>query len=623
MPAAHPPSQTAPATWSAAEVPEAASVLVDARLPRWLADLLARRGVADEAAARRFLNPSLDQLHDPLRLAGVGAAVERLVAAREAGETVAVVGDYDVDGVTATALLTAVLGACRISSRAILPHRLREGYGFQPVHVERAVEEGCSVVVTVDCGVSSGEAVRAASAAGVDVILTDHHLPGDGLPAGTLLVNPNQEGCDYPFPGLAGVGLALKLSLAVADACGRRLDPHQLLRIACLGTIADLAPLVDENRVIAALGLRALEGTTSLGLQALFRLAGVKPPMSASDVGFRIGPRLNAAGRLDDAAGALELLTSRDPERCEELAGRLDQLNRERQGEERRVVEEARRMLVERGSGEESSGGNGADGSGAGASEMGDELPPILIAWSADWHPGVLGIAAGRLAREFHRPTVLLALRDTADGEAGAGGDERTAPSATGSGRSIQGVALHDFLDRWRGELARFGGHDQAVGLTVEAATDSGEDTAADSAAEALEAKLRALRDAWETAAAEWPAELLERRYEYELEVGPARITSGFVRQLARLEPHGQGNPQPLARVGPLSLAKPPRIFGKETKHLSAVAVGEDGGRVDLVAWRWGDQPERLAGRFEVLGYIEEDDYRKAPVVRVVDARPL
>ena len=420
----------APPDWVAAPRPPAADELVAAGLPEWLAPLLARRGVGDGEAARRFLNPSLDQLHDPLRLYGVGAAVARLVAARDAGERVAVVGDYDVDGITATALLTAVLAACRIDAHPILPHRLREGYGFQPLHAERAAELGCRLIVTVDCGVTSAAAVETAAAAGLDVVITDHHLPSGELPAGTLLVNPRQELCDYPFAGLAGVGLALKLAQAVAAACGRQVDPRALLRVACLGTIADMVPLVDENRAIAALGLEALADTPSLGLRALFRRAGVEPPLSAADVGFRIGPRLNAAGRLDDAHGALELLTSRDRGRCEELAEQLDRLNRERQDEERRVVAEARDLLTAR-----------------------RPLPPIAVAWSPGWHRGVLGIAAGRLARELHRPTVLLAVAED---------------SATGSGRSIPGIALHDFIAAWRGDLARFGGHDQAVGLTVE-----------------------------------------------------------------------------------------------------------------------------------------------------------
>lgn len=565
------------AEWVPAPVPEAAATLEAAGVPRWMAVLLARRGAGDEEAARAFLNPSLDQLHDPLRLHGMERAVGRLLAAREAGEEVAVVGDYDVDGVTATALLTAVFAACGVTAHPILPHRLREGYGFQAVHAERAAELGCSVIVTVDCGGTAGAAVEEAVAAGLDVIVTDHHLPGGELPEGTLLVNPRQELCDYPFSGLAGVGLALKLALAFSAACGREIDPRALLRMACLGTIADLVPLVDENRAIAALGLESLADTPSPGLQALFRKAGVEAPFRASDVGFRIGPRLNAAGRLDDAAGALELLTCRDPRRAAELAETLDRLNQERRAEEKRVVDEARSQVEER----------MAEGNG---------LPPLAVTWAPGWHRGVLGIAAGRLARHYHRPAVLLAV-DAEEGE------------AVGSGRSIPGVALHEFLAGWRGDLARFGGHDQAVGLTVELGGDG-------------EGRLEELRAAWEEAAAEWPEELLVRRHEYELELAPAAVTMKRLRQLQRLEPHGQGNPEPLLRVGPLTLRGAPRIFGGDKQHLSAVAVGADGSRVGLLGWRWADRLEALAGSFEVLGYLELDSYRKKPVVRLVDARP-
>ena len=564
------------AVWSAAPVPEAAEALA-ADLPRWLAVLLARRGVDDRAAAERFLNPALDQLHDPGRLYGLAAAVERLVAARDGGEEVAIVGDYDVDGVTSTALLSAAFAFCGLTSHPILPHRMREGYGFQPVHVERAAELGCRLIVTVDCGVSSTEAVTAAGAAGLDVVITDHHLPGDDLPAGTLLVNPRQELCDYPFAGLAGVGLAFKLALAFSAACGKPIPPEPLLRVACLGTIADMAPLVDENRAIAALGLAALGDTPSVGLQALFRRAGVEPPFAAADVGFRLGPRLNAAGRLDDASGALELLMTRDRRRAEELAERLDALNRERQGEERRVVEEARELLLAR-----------------------RPLPPIAVAWAEGWHRGVVGIAAGRIARELSRPAVLLAIEE---GE------------AVGSGRSVPGIALHDFLVRWQDDLARFGGHDQAVGLTVDLGGAGGGGGIA---------ALETLRDAWEEAGQEWPAELLAPRHEYELELAPREVTKRFLRQLSRLEPHGVANPQPLVRVGPLTLDGAPRIFGSGKRHLSAVAAGADGGRFGLVGWRWAEEEkvDKLGGSFEVLGYLEEDTYRKTVRLRLVDARP-
>jgi single-stranded-DNA-specific exonuclease len=553
------------AQWVAAPVPDAAAELARAGLPGWLATLMARRGVEDGQAAERFLNPTPDQLHDPFLLAGMEAAVARLLAARERGEAIAIVGDYDVDGVTATALLLAVLGACGLEAAPILPHRMREGYGFQPVHVERARELGCRVILTADCGSTAAAAVEAALAAGIDVVITDHHLPGCELPAGALQINPKQGHCSYPFRDLAAAGLALKLALAFAARCGRDLPLAPLLRVACLGTIADLVPLRGENRVIAALGLQALAGTRSHGLRALIQQAGMRPPFTAADVGFRLGPRLNAAGRLHDPACALELLMSRDAVRAAALAAELDGLNRERQSEESRVVDEARRLFT-----------------------AAPRLPPVLVGWSAGWHRGVVGVAAGRLAKELHRPTLLLGC----DGEL-----------ATGSGRSVPGIALFDFLLRWKPRLERFGGHDQAVGLTVR-----GE-------------RLDGLRAAWEEAAAgEWPAALLAPRHEYELELAPREISGELLTGLARLEPFGQGNPRPLVRTGALRLAGTPRRFGKG--HLAARCQGDDGATVDLLGWRWAERAEELSGRFEVLGYPELDSWSGGPVLRLADCRP-
>jgi len=554
--------------WSPAAVPEGATELARGGVSPHLAELLARRGVSDLEAAEAFLTPAIEHLHDPFLLAGLAAAVDRLERARERTEKVAVVGDYDVDGITATALLLAVLRSCRLEVEAVLPHRLREGYGFQPVHVERALELGCRLIVTVDCGVSAGEAVAKAIAAGIDVIITDHHLPGEALPPGAILVNPRQPGCDYPFTDLAGVGLALKLAMGLARRLEREIPLPALLRIACLGTIADLVPLQGENRVIAALGLAALPETPSVGLRALIEKAGLRPPFKASDVGFRLGPRLNAAGRLASPDHALNLLLCRDVREARRLAEELEQHNRQRQDEERRVVDEARNDLLSRGG----------------------DLPPILVAWSATWHRGVVGIAAGRLARELARPAVLLAV----DGE-----------QAVGSGRSIAGIDLHEFLGRSGDELERFGGHAQAVGMT------------------AATARLDSLRLTWERAAAqEWPEACLRRRHEYELSLTPAELTPDLLAELSRLEPHGQGNPQPLLRVGPLRLAGPPRLFGKG--HLAARALEEGGGdaSVALLGWRWQDRQEKLAGCFEALGFLEEDTWRGGPVLRLVDSRP-
>ena len=552
------------AEWVAAPVPDATAELTRAGSPAWLAGLLARRGVADASAAACFLTPTLDQLHDPFLLAGMGDAVERVLAARTDHEKIAVVGDYDVDGVTATAQLLAVLGACGCDVRPILPHRLREGYGFQPVHVERARAEGCSLILTADCGSSSAQAVEAALSAGIGVVVTDHHLPGCELPAGAIQINPRQACCSYPFPDLAAAGLALKLALAVAGRCAKRVEVDALLRVACLGTIADLVPLRGENRVIAALGLAALAQARSPGLKALIQQSGLKAPFSAADVGYRLGPRLNAAGRLDSPDRALELLMSRDARRATELAVELDKWNRERQAAEARVVTEAAALFAAR-----------------------TPLPPILVAWSPQWHKGVVGVAAGRIAKELHRPTVLLSVE----------GDV-----ATGSGRSVPGLELHGFLADWKEALSRFGGHAQAVGLTAPVAS------------------LESLRREWEEAGAGWPSGLLARRLEYELSLAPRQITNRLVAHLSRLEPCGQGNPRPLARIGPLRLEGPVRPFGNG--HLGACARGPENAAVELVGWGWQERAQDLAGTFEVLASVEHDAYRGGPVLRLVDSRP-
>ncbi len=552
------------ADWVRAETPAAARQLAADGVPPLLAPLLARRGVGDAAAAEAFLTPRREHLHDPFALFGMSGAVERLLAARQRGERIAVVGDYDVDGVTATALLLAVFRACGLPSEAVLPHRMREGYGFQPLHVERARELGCGVIVTADCGATAHDAARAALDAGLEIIITDHHLPDGPLPPGVTLVNPRQELCDYPFPDLAGVGLALKLALALAQRAGRPVELEALLRIACLGTIADLVPLVGENRVIAALGLEALARTRSPGLRALIEQSGLRPPITAADVGFRLGPRLNAAGRLESAESALELLLCRDPERARRLAADLDARNRERQAEEARVLDEARERVSAYAA-----------------------LPPIIAEWGSGWHKGVVGIAAGRLARELARPVLLLALADGV---------------ATGSGRSVPGVHLHGFLARWQGRYRRFGGHAQAVGMTV------------------AEADLEALRGIWVEAASEFGSAIGSWTHQFELELAAEEVGGALLRELERLEPHGQANPQPLVRIGGLRLDGPPRRFGKD--HLSARARGAGGGRIRLLGWGWGEREADLQGGFDALGYLERDRWDGEPALRLVDARP-
>lgn len=554
-----------PAVWTRAEVPLAASLAAEG-FPAREARLLARRGVVDGARARDFLAPDLAHLHSPVQLLGFEASVERLAAAKLRSEKVAVVGDYDVDGIAATAILAASLRADGIEVETILPRRDTEGYGFQPVHVERAAAAGCTLLVTVDCGIQSFAGAETAARRGLDLIVTDHHLPDAGLPRPALIVNPRQPGCSYPFRDLTGAGLAFKLGAAYLERAGREVRWAALLRIACLGTIADVAPLVGENRVIAALGLAALADARSPGLRALLQASGVQPPVRAADVGFRIGPRLNAAGRLASPDPALEVLLTRDARRAAELVEQLGRWNAERQSHEATILDQARAELEGRG-----------------------ELPPLVIAWRAGWHKGVVGVAAGRLAREYHRPVVLLAV----DGDL-----------ATGSGRSIAGISLHGFLQPVADRLERFGGHDQAIGLT--ARTEA----------------LPDLRARLEEAAADWDENLLVPRIEYDDEVDPGSLDDELWETVQRFEPFGAANPEPLFRIGPLRAAAPPRPFG--ARHLSIRVVAGGRGAVDLVGWGWGERAGDAWSRpFEVLAHLDRDRMRGGLALRLVDARPM
>lgn len=545
---------------------ESGGELVDLGLPEWMTGVLAARGVRTADEARAFLRPSLDQLHDPGAIPGIETALDRLEKAREEGETVVVVGDYDVDGVSATALLVAVFRACGLATEPILPRRLEEGYGFQPAHVERALLLGASLIVTADCGSTAVPGARAAMDAGVDLIVTDHHLSDRHLPDGVVEINLKRRSGEYPEDDLCGAGIAFKLAQAFAARRGRKIDPTALLRIAALGTVCDMVPLLGENRTIAALGLRALPDTPSPGLKALIRRSGVKAPVTASDIGFKLGPRINAAGRVATAEPALELLLTRDPKVAAEQALQLDEWNRQRRAIEARVYEEAVETFESR-----------------------SPTPPLFLAWSPDWHRGVVGIAAGKIARTFRRPTILLSV----DGD-----------NATGSGRSLSGIHLYDFLSDWRGDLVRFGGHAQAVGLT------------------AAVADLERLRDTWEEHAEEnWDKSLFRRRYAYDLDLPAESVDADLLAELDRLEPYGEGNRQPLLKVGPLRLAGPPRLFRKA--DLSATARGDGDGTVGLLGWGWRPRLDDLSGRFEALGFLELDRYTGQPVLRLVDARPF
>ncbi len=483
----------APWTLAASDPAATARLAREAGVSPTLASLLRSRGIADGESARRFLSPDETGLHDPSLLKGSVEAADLLVSTVRRAGRVVVFGDYDVDGVTAVAQLRAALARLGADAVAFIPHRLRDGYGLKPDTVRRVLEDlRPATIITVDCGIGAVEGVACARAAGVDVIVTDHHLVPDELPAGAVVVNPRQPGCPYPYKELAASAVAMKIAEAVGRAGGRPVSRQSLLRAACLGTIADLVPLDGENRVIAALGLAALASSRAPGLKALLAESGIPAGAAptSEDIAFRVGPRLNAAGRLDTAMLALSLFEERDPARAAEVARELSSRNAERQALERRVVAQARERI-----------GPAPDDA-------------LLVEVDAEWHRGVLGIAASRLAREYHRPVLLFGME---------GG------RVSGSGRSIPGVSLHGILKELSARFTDFGGHDQAVGGSLPA-----------EGFDAFRADARALfRE-------RVPPELLIPRLEADAELPLEAVGESLVRELARLEPHGSGNPRPV-----------------------------------------------------------------------------
>jgi single-stranded-DNA-specific exonuclease len=516
---------------------------VEARIPRVLAALLLARGVSTGEEARGFLTPADAAFFDPSLMKGIDEAADLLVTTARAGRRIVVFGDYDVDGVTSVAQLRAALARVGGDSVAFLPHRLRDGYGFRPATVRRVIDElRPQVIVTVDCGITAVEGVACARARGVEVVVTDHHLVPEMLPPGAVVVNPRQPGCGYPDKELAACGIAWKLSLAVARKAGVSLSAGALLRAAGLGTIADLVPLTGENRAIAAGGLARLADARAPGLKALLAEAGVAPGQAptSEQVAFRIAPRLNAAGRLDTAELALSLFEERDASRAGAIARELSRRNAQRQAVERVVTAQARDRI-------RSGGCAGRDA--------------VLVLADAGWHRGVLGIAASRLAREYHRPVLLFALE---------GG------RAVGSGRSIPGVPMHDMLKTIGHLFEEFGGHDQAVGGSL-----------AESRFEELAEAARALF------AQRVPAEALVRREEAELELPFERADGELAHWLQRLEPHGMGNPRPVFRASAVRSAGPCRSLGESGIR---GRLESPGGALDFVCWSADEHAPLLTG---------------------------
>ena len=584
--AAAPPRPRPRPRWTFAPPPDpsvVAALREALQLPESVCRLLAVRGHADLDASKRFLRPRLDQLHAPARLGGVEAAAARLARAVRAGETVLVHGDYDVDGMCSTALMVRVLRGFGGRAVPFIPHRLTDGYDLTDAGVRAAREAGASVVLTCDCGTSAHGPVADLCAAGVDVIVSDHHLPGHGrgVPSCLAVLNPNAPGSDYPEAdrGLCAAGVAFKLALAVAQALGEQdaLVWRQLDLVA-LATVADLAPLRGENRVLARYGLKLLAESPNPGLRALVRSAGLDAgQLTAGRVGFILAPRLNAVGRLGSGLTGVELLTTDDEHRALEIARELEELNRRRQEVDRATLGEARRQV------------DGIDL---------DATYGLVLAGEG-WHPGVIGIVASRVVEDTGRPAVLVAI------EGGVG---------KGSGRSIPAFDLHDALTACdaRGLFQRFGGHRAAAGVTLDAA------------------KLPAFAEAFNAVARErlTTADLVPE-LRVDLEVDLAHVTDALEATLRHLEPHGLGNAAPVFAARGVRLAGAPRRVGADGMRL-AFECADGSGRLGAIAWGMADRLAWLDGHardlapVDVAFRLERDTFRGADALqlRVADVTP-
>lgn len=485
-----------------------------------VARLLALRGITPANAAN-FLSPSLDHLHSPYLMRGMAAAVERLSAAIANKEGILIYGDYDVDGTTAVVILKTAVELCGGAADFHVPHRIKEGYGIKDDVIERAAAGGIKVVISVDTGIRAFQAAETARHVGIDLIVTDHHLPEahEGVPNAWAVLNPNQQGCDYPCKELCGAGVAFKIAQALFAKFKDQVDQAKLipsfLKMVALATIADAVPLVGENRTIARLGLEGLRRPVNGGLKALMEVSGLtsERAIGAGDVGFRLGPRINAAGRMDVARDVIELFTCKDQARCKDIAEKLNQLNLERQAEEQRIVAEIEEQL---------------------AAEP-DLTGKYCMVFDGDgWHRGVVGIVASRVVEKTGRPALVIA---------------KDAEEAHGSGRSITAFHLLNALESCHDLFTRFGGHAHAVGFAMPSKD-----------VPALKQKLNIYAQTMLK-----PEDLLPE-LNIDAEIPLSSVTPELLDNLSRLEPFGHGNREPVFSSCGVSLLMPPRIL--KEKHI-------------------------------------------------------
>jgi single-stranded-DNA-specific exonuclease len=551
-----------------------------------VARLLAARGLTAPDEVRSFLSGSLSDLRDPDLLPGVAEAADRMLAAAKAGRNIVVYGDYDADGMCATAILMNCLEAIDAQASWYVPDRFEEGYGLNGDALESLAKKGASLVVTVDCGIASVAEARKARELGLELIITDHHSFADTLPEADVLVHPRLPGAGYPFGELCGAGVAFKLAWAIATrACGsKQVTPRlreMLLKsigFAALGTVADVVPLLDENRIYVKHGLECLRKRGGPGIERLLELAKLqeKSQLESEDVAFRLAPRLNAAGRLGQAASGIELLTTADAARAVSLADYVHELNAQRDTLERSIQLAAAKQARDR---------------------FDPEQDPALVLADRGWHAGVIGIVAGRLAEKFHRPIVMLAR------------DEHQGRPAIGSVRSVPGFDVHAALVTCRDLLVTCGGHAAAAGLRIE------------------DAKIDAFRARFLAAVEQrMPAALRQAQITLDGEATLASLTLDTVQQMEQLAPFGQANRRPVLCASGVRLAEPPRTIGAGARHISMNLV-QHGAKLRGVAFGGADWLDHLPAPGQPFHVafkpkINEFRGRRTAEMEIIDWRP-
>jgi len=548
-----------PAKWALAATPDPAAIhdlSAALTIPEPLAALLIQRGLAEPGLAKAFLRPELERLSNPLEWTGMRRAVEIIVQAIRDRVPILVHGDYDVDGQCASSMLTRVLRAAGGTVHAFVPHRLRDGYDFGPAGLAKAASVGARLIITCDCGITAVETVSRARAAGHQVIVTDHHLPGDALPDADAVLDPQQPGCPSVDKTLCGAGVAFKLVQALVPALGLSPNlPLHFLDYVALATVADVVPLTGENRILVRHGLKMLADSRWTGLRALVEAAGLAgQPIRAGQVGFILAPRLNAAGRIGDANDGLRLLLSDDPAEAGALARQLETLNARRQEMDHRIQDEAIEMAEK-------------------------TLTPgqcAIVLANDGWHPGVIGIVASRLVERYGRPTFLIGW----DGDVGKG-----------SGRSVVGFDLHAALHRVGACLEKYGGHMMAAGLTIR------------------RPRFEEFREGFLAAAAEalTPEDLAPaQRVDLELPLGS--VSDDLERLMRHLEPCGAGNPAPVFGVRGARAIDARRVGENHLKF----RLDDGSGVIDAIGFRWADQvPDTwLARPLDVAFRLERDEWQ-------------